>query len=275
VKKGYVSQDYSVAKEGRNIEEGSKKSRFSTAVVVSFFSLSLILSISIVAFSLVFFVSSVKGGSMMQTLNAYHSSSNPVSDSVLVNKFKTPARGNIIVVRYYWNPSRFPDESLRILEAKHRDSRGAYDYFIKRLIALEGDVVEIKRDETNRWRIYVNGTRQLESYLSPDPTIGTMTGYGDMLHNSINNPHSRWATTVCGIRVIQDGKIIVPPGHMFYMGDNRGNSGLTMNSYDSASFGPQPIDFLEGVVVDTIEDGKGVGAYIWEKFVHFITFRWI
>lgn len=105
----------------------------------------------------------VEGPSMRPTLAN--------GERLVVNKFlyrfKTPERGEIIVFRYPRDPSRD---------------------FIKRVIAVPGDTVEIKEG-----RVFVNGQLQNETYIL-EKTRGSFP----------------LAT--------------VPQGHVFVMGDNRNNS---------------------------------------------------
>lgn len=93
------------------------------------------------------------------------------SERLVVNKFiyrfRTPERGDIIVFRYPSDPSRD---------------------FIKRVIGIPGDTIEIKDG-----RVFVNGQLLNESYIL-EKTRGSYS----------------LAT--------------VPEGHIFVMGDNRNNS---------------------------------------------------
>lgn len=76
---------------------------------------------------------------------------------------------------------------------------------IKRVIGLPGD-----RIETRAGVVYVNGERLDEGYLAQGTTTGEMD------------------------------PVTVPEGHVFVMGDNRGNS------HDSRIFGPVPGDNIIG-----------------------------
>jgi signal peptidase I len=80
--------------------------------------------------------------------------------------------------------------------------------FIKRVVALPGETVDIKDG-----RVYVNGRELVEPYLPP----GTTT-----LANGSQFP------------------ITIPEGRLWVMGDNRGNSS------DSRFFGPIPQDTVVG-----------------------------
>ncbi|TYP51585.1 signal peptidase I Serine peptidase MEROPS family S26A [Thermosediminibacter litoriperuensis] len=105
----------------------------------------------------------VPTGSMIPTIN--------IGDRILVNKyiyrFEPLKRGDIVVFKY-------PDDPRQT--------------FVKRLIGLGGDVVEIRDG-----RLYINDNPVDEPYLN-EPMIGS---YG---------PYK------------------VPEGHYFMMGDNRNNS---------------------------------------------------
>lgn len=105
----------------------------------------------------------VEGPSMRPTLQN--------GERLVVNKFiyrfNKPEKGEVIVFRYPRDPSRD---------------------FIKRVIAIPGDTIEIKDG-----RVFVNGQLQNEPYIL-DKTRGSY-------------PLSK-----------------VPEGHVFVMGDNRNNS---------------------------------------------------
>ena len=116
-----------------------------------------------------------------------------VNDYILVNKFVyrfyMPARHDIVVFRP-------PPEA----NAEGKD-------FIKRIVAVEGDTVEVKNG-----RLYINGVAQNES-----PVTGSQ-GFGKedvaaICNYNINEPPE-----------YDMPKTIVPQGSLFVMGDNRNNS---------------------------------------------------
>lgn len=138
---------------------------------------ALVLAVFIRTFMVETYV--VQGPSMMPTLRD--------GERLLVNKlvyrFSKPQRGDVIVFRYPLEPSR--------------------DY-IKRVIAVEGDVIEIRTG-----RVYLNGQLIEEPYVYY-PGLSTMSS------------------------------LVVPPGTVFVMGDNR------QNSEDSRSFGPVELRLVKG-----------------------------
>ena len=84
--------------------------------------------------------------------------------------------------------------------------------YIKRIIAVEGDHIEIKDG-----KVYLNGEELQEDYLD-DGVTTNMGTYG----------------------VFSD--VVVPEGYVFVMGDNRDHS------TDSRSFGCVPVEKIEGKV---------------------------
>ncbi len=107
----------------------------------------------------------------------------PFSDKKIL-VFNTPKRGDIVVFRYPEDPSRD---------------------FIKRVIAIEGDTIEIKDK-----KVYINGVEIKEDYVR----------YTDsFIHPKKLDPRDNF------------GPVVVPKGKIFVMGDNRDQS------YDSRFWG--------------------------------------
>lgn len=119
--------------------------------------------------SQVFAQSKIPSGSMIPTIH--------VDDRIIINKlitkFKSPDRGEIIV---------FLKEKKMLID----------EYWIKRVIALPNEVIDIKNGQ-----VYINGNPLEEDY-----TIGITETFDE----GISFPY------------------IVPEGHCFVMGDNRENS---------------------------------------------------
>ncbi len=169
------------AKEGM---EASKKD--GETAINKFFDFTELFVFTIAAvillLSFVFRHSVVDGGSMMNTL--HHGEHLIISDL-----FYTPERGDIIV---------FEDHST-----------GNNAPLIKRVIAIEGDTVEIVGQS-----VYVNGDRLIEDYVFIDYTY-----YQEPI------------------------KVLVPEGEVFVLGDHRNNS------QDSRIFGTVDVDSILGKVI--------------------------
>jgi signal peptidase I len=125
--------------------------------------------------------------------------------------FRKPERGDVIVFRYPENPRQD---------------------FIKRCVATEGQVVEIRNKE-----LYVDGVRQVEPYaIHIDPRI---------LPREVSQRDNF-------------GPYKVPPGDIFMMGDNRDNS------HDSRFWGPLPIALVKGKAF--------VRYFSWDGVHHMVRF---
>ena len=179
-----------------------------------------------------------------------------IGDHLLVNKFMfgptaspverallpigTIGRGDVIVFKYPEEPSRD---------------------FIKRVIGLPGDTVEL-RDK----RVSLNGTPLDEPYVYLGEPPGTSSEFQEVTSFDVRERY---------------GPVTVPPGQYFVMGDNRDNS------QDSRYWGFLPRDYVKGKAVviywsydrgGEVHDGgsaeellKGLGSVL----VHFFTrTRW-
>jgi len=142
-----------------------------------------------------------------------------VGDRVMVGRngfpFGKVGRGDVVIT---WAPSGASDESpvecarQRPAAACEQATPGHTDvYFIKRIVAVGGDRVAIRGG-----RAVVNGKPLDEPYARLDDACETC-----------NLPR----------------EITIPPGQVFGLGDNRGNS------TDSRVYGPSPEDWIAGKVL--------------------------
>ena len=117
----------------------------------------------------------------------------PLIDRFLV-QFNKPKRGDILVFKY---PE---DESLD---------------FIKRVIGIEGDVIEIKNDI-----LYVNGGKIDSKYVSKynDNDISGADQYEELLGENKHYILDQF------VNYEDFGPVTVPKNTVFVMGDNRDNS---------------------------------------------------
>ena len=180
---------------------------------------AIVLAIVIALFIRTFVVQAFKipSGSMKQTLL--------IGDHILVNKFiygiklpligktlipiKNPQRGDIIVFKFPEDPKKD---------------------FIKRVIGVAGDVIEIKNK-----RVYVNGKPENHAYgVHTDPQV----------YSGLIQPRDNF------------GPVTVPPDDLFVMGDNRDHS------YDSRFWGYVDLKEVKGkaFIIYWSWDQKGFGV---------------
>jgi signal peptidase I len=125
-----------------------------------------------------------------------------VGDFLLVNKF------------VYGSKIPFTEVRLPKVRAPKRGDVIVFRHptegkdFIKRCIGVAGDTIEVRNDV-----VYVNRSAQKEPYK-------ILRGFGGEMSNF--------------------GPVVVPPGNLFMMGDNR------HNSYDSRAWGPLPMQYVKG-----------------------------
>jgi signal peptidase I len=194
---------------------------------------SIAVAVLIALFLRAFVVEAFKipSGSMIPTLQ--------VGDHIFVNKFiygvrvpwtnikfgmnyRTPRRGEVIVFKY----PKEPDKD-----------------FIKRIVAVAGDTVEVRDNST----IYVNdkpvvrkhidGPCEYEDYREE---IGRWeTGHCDAWQEQVNG--HPYTTINDKFSIVKSSpRQVVPPDSVFVMGDNRDNS------HDSRFWGFVPYDHIKG-----------------------------
>jgi signal peptidase I len=135
----------------------------------------------------------------------------PFTKSVIF-KPRTPNRGDVVVFRY---PE---DESLS---------------FVKRVIALPGDKIQIRQK-----RVFIN-----DQMLSYSPVEKSEEGDEYIVQKELLGDHAHLVMFKRGEDDDAFGPVVIPNDKIFVLGDNRDSSD------DSRAFGMVPIDNLEGKAV--------------------------
>jgi len=281
-KNKHVHQEHSVSTQGKDIKEGTRGSRTVTILSITFFSLAILISGSLITFTIVFFFSNVTGPSMMTILNAEfwekggHPNGN--TDAVIVNRHRTPRQGDIIVTKFYHQGGR------------HSDDEGSFDFYIKRLIATGGQRVYFYRrpyegnEHSYIHDIIIDGVKLDESKwpLAHESWGRNVGSFFDRIY-SLTRPgnyslreSTSWGHMVQPVIYVPTGghhgftrwELHIPQGYVFYIGDNR------LQSNDSRSFGPQPARHILGVVADFARNNQTLPQYLWGQVVYYIFFGW-
>ena len=191
-------------------------------VVVIFFA---IISSVVAGFFVIYIRTSVKGTSMLPTLNTTYTL-NGQRDIVYINRFNKGKVGDIVV-----------------LDLRDNSSFGGYS--IKRLVAVEGDIVNMKFDtQTLEYCLVVNG-KVIESRPNKDLGYNTYGCFSDyvLLHEHDSS------------RVIKNDQdevegVAIKKGEIFVLGDNWDVS------KDSSLIGPLNENTIVGRVDIVVEPGE-------------------
>lgn len=183
---------------------------------------ALIVALALALFIRTFFVQAFKipSGSMLETLQ--------IGDHLLVNKLLYGVRVPVVGIRFlsFFEPER--GDIIVFVYPEDRDKD-----FIKRIIGVPGDVIEIRKKQ-----LYRNGKpvdRSAEPYAQY--TKGVEPGVRDNF-----------------------GPVTVPDGHVFVMGDNRDHS------FDSRFWGFVPYEDIKGKAFIIYWSWDGEDTWVrWER----------
>ncbi len=187
----------------------------------------------------------IPSGSMIPTLR--------VGDHIFVNKFSYGLRMPF-TKWWFWergDPQRGDVVVFMFPEDESKD-------FIKRIVAVPGDTMELRRQElivhdADGRRVPIQRTVSPEPfrYVSHDPggegqvqAVAVREEVGDADYTILYRPNSERGDF---------GPIQVKPGHVFVLGDNRDNS------HDARYWGP----FGDGSIQVPIDNIKGRALFIW------------
>lgn len=207
-----------MAADGAPSAPAQEKSKNSLVELVTIVAVALGLALLIQAFLVKPF--RIPSQSMEPTLD--------IGQRVLVDRvrfhFRDPHRGDVVVFK----PPRGadynqcgqappPGQACAVETAQRSDTN-----FIKRVVAVPGDKLSVKAG-----RVYINGKLSDPWKILPDANCG-----------------------ICDL----PKQIVIPPGHYYMMGDNRGQSA------DSREWGPVPRKWIIGKAFFTYWPPKRIGT---------------
>ena len=182
---GAIAVEAAAAAEAARLREAASKREAAFREVreyVQAILLAIVLAMVIMTFIGRSFV--VEGASMEPTL---HNRERIIVEKVSY-RFREPARGEIIVLKNPWRPDQSGMAAAMEAMRELVDFSGSMRPYIKRIVAVAGDRVQIKNGV-----LYLNGKPIDEPYILERP----------------------WSDY---------GPVIVPEDHVFVLGDNRNNS---------------------------------------------------
>ncbi|MDD4210798.1 MAG: signal peptidase I [Clostridia bacterium] len=208
------------------VEVNASSKALNTALNYILF-LSVIISIAFFSFSYFFIDVQVVGPSMQPTVNAqWTTEDNYKQDTAYIKKSNNYNKGDIIVAQ----------------------STGDL-YVIKRLIAIEGDRVNIVEN-------LISG--EIELYLNNELLVEDYVVYKDGMSYTLNNFNNLRSTMPENF--VEDD-LIIPENYVFYLGDNRGQS------QDCSYYGPIEKEKVIGKVDIIVPYGQTFVGFMWQEFI--------
>ena len=133
---------------------------------------------------------------------------------------------------------------------------GNDDPIIKRVIGLPGDIIDLVFDEESGYKLEINGQIIEESYLNYDYKLEPMNQNG--LYKTYKNFHQQMK--VMYPELFETGKLVVPDGEVFALGDNR------HDSQDSTYYGT----FNKSIILGIVEFNRFYGVSEFDFFWNYI-----
>ncbi|MGA9657779.1 MAG: signal peptidase I [Asticcacaulis sp.] len=163
---------------------------------------------------------------------------------------KAPTRGDVVVFKLPRDPK--------------------VDY-IKRVVGLPGDTIQMKKD-----RLYINGELVPSTDVGPVAALDSPGNYATEFKESLPNGRTHTIQDmVTDGRADDTGEFVVPAGNYFVMGDNRDNSldsRFSPQDMYEPGVGFVPEENLEGRAVLVLMSWKP-GSSLWKPWT-WLNFNW-
>ena len=171
-----------------------------------------------------------------------------------VTRFEIPARGEVVVFTFPHIQAKkhLSEQAVGMRTCIDRESLEQEKDMIKRIIGVEGDTVEVRKNQ-----LIVNGQPLKRTFLRKEVTGNYMYPYEILEREEMDNGAKYMVRFRGGGQDF--GPIKVKQGHVFVMGDNRDNSS------DGRCWGQVPVDNIKGRAM-VIWWSVGPESVRWERF---------
>ncbi|MDR0850842.1 MAG: signal peptidase I [Christensenellaceae bacterium] len=227
--------DISQSEDIAAIQNQSKKKMPWYAVLLAVvFCIAAFILLCYSVFTFIFVRTEVVGVSMQPTYNInltigtdYENS--PYKDIVYVNRFNKGGHEDIVVIK-----------------------QTATRNIIKRIVAVEGDKIDILKDPSdNLYYVYIQYAGQGEFIKQDEPYINSRL--------EMQFVYTEWQSYKLNNGIPSSSPLTVPEGHVFVMGDNRAHS------EDSINLGPIKRSDIEGTVSFSLRYNQSFLEYWWKR----------
>lgn len=219
-----------------------KKTSFEKLLIVLFVIFSIYIYACLLFFS-VFYQVQVIGPSMKPTFNINlpvdsNGENSIFQDIAVVNRYETGKNNDIVLIQT------------------------ADKVIIKRIIAIGGQTLMLKKGTGDHYHYYLNGVKLDERYL--DAEFGDMNDYYYNIFKTKFENDELYKTDVDNEST--SVSIVIPKSHIFALGDNR------KNSTDSTDYGAFNLSQIKGKVSFYYTYDQTLLSFLWQQFVSIFTF---
>ncbi len=219
------------------IEMKKKRNKTLTFFANALFILIMIVCVCVVVYKVVYVETSVIGASMLPTMNV-----NGDGDVVMINTKSNFAKGDIVVI-----------------DTKKADIELNHTYIVKRIVAIQGERVDLRFDENDKMCVWINGKLLTENYeTTPAYKNGNSYPYA-------YNAFKKYLETNSEDIDYNEQGLLISENCIFVLGDNR------CNSTDSTVFGEVSRSSVLGRVDVIVKKGESkiftfIGAMLSKVF---------
>lgn len=211
-----------------------KKHSWYAILIAVVFCIAAVILLCYSIFCFIFIRTEVVGVSMQPTYNinltlGSNYKESPYKDIVYINRFNKGGREDIIVI-------------------KHTETQD----IIKRIVAIEGDEIDIKKDTSDgMYYVYIKYAGQTEFVKQDEPYISSRL--------EMSLVHAEWQSYKLSNGISSSSALTIKKDYVFVLGDNRAHS------EDSVNFGPVKKGNIKGTVSFSLRYNQSFSDYWWHR----------